>query len=92
MSKASGVAVILCATTKQGKSWVNCQDVSQSVQGGDKSCRTCQILRSVLELMSFVQGPVEVSRSRQERGVKEDKLDCYCVNCGVYIHAALSTY
>ena len=36
--------------------------------------------------MSFAQGPIEVSRSRQERGVKEDKLDCYCVNCGVYIH------
>ena len=92
MSKASGVAVILCATTKQGKSWVNCQDVSQSAQGGDKSRRTCQILQSVLELMSFVQGPVEVSRSRQKRGFKEDKLDCYCVNCRVYIHAALSTY
>ena len=88
----TGVAVILRATTKQGKSWVNCQDVSQSAQGRDKSCQACQILRSVLERISFVQGPVEVSRSRQERGVKEDKLDCYCVNCGVYIHAVLSTY
>ena len=78
--------------TKQGKGTVNCQDVSQSAQGGDKSRQTCQLLRSILELMSFVQGPIEVSRSRQERGVKEDKLDCYCVNCGVYIHAALSTY
>ena len=71
---------------------MNCQDMSQSVQGGDKSRQTCQLLQSVLELMSFVQGPIEVSHSRQERGVKEDKLDCYCVNCGVYIHAALSTY
>ena len=42
--------------------------------------------------MSFVQGPVEVSHSRQERGAKEDKFDCSCVNCGVYIHTALSTY
>ena len=72
--------------TKQGKDEVNCQDVSQSAQGRDKSCRTCHLLQSVLELMSFVQGPVEVSCGRQERGVKEDKLDCYCVNCGVYIH------
>ena len=78
--------------TKQGKDEVNCQDVSQSVQGGDKSRQTCQLLRSILELTSFVQGPIEVSHNRQERGVKEDKLDCYCVNCGVYIHAALSTY
>ena len=86
------VAVILCATTKQGEGKVNCQDVSQSAQGGDKSRRTCQLLWSVLELMSFVQEPIEVSRSRQERGVKEDKLDCYCVTCRVYIHTALSTY
>ena len=86
------VAVILRTTTKQEKGWVNCQDVSQSAEGGDKSHRTCQLLWSVLELMSFVQGPVEVSRNRQERGVKEDKLDWYCVNCRVYIHAALSTY
>ena len=39
-----------------------------------------------------MQGPIELSHSRQERGVKEDKLDCYCINCGVHIHAALSTY
>ena len=77
---------------KQVKVKVNCQDMSQSVQGGDKSRRTCQLLQSVLELMSFVQGPIEVSRSGQERGVKEDKLDCYCVNCRVYICTALSTY
>ena len=57
------VAVILRATTKQGKNWVNCQDVSQSAQGGDKSRRTYQSLWSVLELMSFVQGPIEESRS-----------------------------
>ena len=31
-----------------------------------------------------MQGPIEVSHSRQERGVKEDKLDCYCINCRVY--------
>ena len=74
------------------KGKVNCQDMSQSAQGGDKSRRTCQTLQSVLERMSFVQGPIEVSRSGQEKGVKEDKLDWYCVNCGVYIHAALSTY
>ena len=86
------VAVLLRATTKQGKRWVNCQDVSQSAQGGDKSRRTCQTLQSILECMSFVQGPIEMSHSGQERGVKEDKLDCYCVNCGVYIHAVLSTY
>ena len=85
------VAVILRATTKQGKRWVNCQDMSQSAQGGDKSHQTCQTLQSVLKHMSFVQGPVEESCSGQERGVKEDKLDCYCVNCGVYIHTALST-
>ena len=71
---------------------MNCQDMSQSAQGRDKSCRTYQTLRSVLERMSFVQGPIEMSCSGQERGVKEDKLDCYCVNCGVYIHAMLSTY
>ena len=86
------VAVILHATTKQGEDKVNCQDVSQSAQGRDKSHRTCQTLWSVLECMSFTQGPVEVSCSGQERGVKKDKLDCYCVNCGVYIHAALCTY
>ena len=85
------VVVILRATTKQGKRWVNCQDMSQSAQGGDKSQQTCQTLQSVLKCMSFVQGPVEESCSGQERGVKEDKLDCYCVNCGVYIHTALST-
>ena len=79
------VAVILRATTKQDKDEVNCQDVSQSAQGGDKSCRTCQTLQSILEHMSFIQGPIEMSCSGQERGVKEDKLDCYCVNCGVYI-------
>ena len=61
--KAVFVAVILRATTKQDEDEVNCQDVSQSAQGRDKSCRTHQSLRSVLELMSFVQGPVEVSRS-----------------------------
>ena len=57
------VVVILCAMTKQGESKVNCQDMSQLAQGGDKSRQTCQSLQSVLELMSFVQGPVEVSRS-----------------------------
>ena len=58
------VAVILCATTKQGKSFkVNCQDMSQSAQGGDKSRRTYQSLWSVLKCMSFVQGPVEMSHS-----------------------------
>ena len=86
------VAVILRATTKQGERWVNCQDVSQSVQGGDKSRQTCQAVQSILQHMSFVQGPVEVSRTGQEMGVKEDKLDCYCINCRVYIHAVLSTY
>ena len=63
------VAVILCTTTKQGEGKVNCQDVSQSAQGGDKSRRTCQLLWSVLECVSFIQGPIEVSHSRQERGV-----------------------
>ena len=33
------VAVMLHATTKQDKKEVNCQDVSQSAQGGDKSRR-----------------------------------------------------
>ena len=89
---STGVVVTLCAMTKQGKGKVNCQDMSQSVQGGDKSHQTCQTLQSVLKRMSFVQGPIEVSCSGQERGVKEDKLNCYCVNCGVYIHAVLSTY
>ena len=88
----ASVAVILHATTKQGKVKVNCQEVSQSAQGGDKSCQTCQLLWSILEHMSFMQGPMEVSHSRQERGVKEDKLDCYYVNCRVYIHTVLSTY
>ena len=60
---AGPVAVILRATTKQDEGKVNCQDVSQSVQGGDKSRQTYQSLRSVLELMSLVQGPVEESRS-----------------------------
>ena len=92
MRKYMTVAVILCAMTKQDESKVNCQDVSQSAQGRDKSHRTCQTLQGVLKCMSFVQGPVEVSCSGQERGVEEDKLDCYCVNCRVYIHAALSTY
>ena len=86
------VVVLLCAMTKQGKRWVNCQDMSQSAQGEDKSCQTCQTLQSVLERMFFVHEPVEVSHSGQEKGVNEDKLDCYCVNCRVYIHAALSTY
>ena len=63
------VAVILRATTKQDEGKVNCQDVSQSAQGGDKSRRTCQLLWSVLECVSFIQGPIEVSHSRQERGV-----------------------
>ena len=57
------VAVILCAMTKQGEGKVNCQDVSQSAQGGDKSRRTYLSLWSVLKLMSFVQVPVEVSHS-----------------------------
>ena len=70
------VAVILHATTKQDEGKVNCQDVSQSAQGRDKSCRTCQTLQSVLKRMSSVQGPIEVSCSGQERGVKEDKLNC----------------
>ena len=84
------VAVILRATTKQGKRVVNCQDVSQSAKGGDKSRWTCQAVQSVLKRVSFVQGPVEVSHTEQERGVKEDKLDCYCVNCRVlYICCAI---
>ena len=58
------VVVILRAMTKQGEDKVNCQDVSQSVQGEDKSRRTYQLLQSVLELMFFVQGPIEVSHSR----------------------------
>ena len=37
MRKYMTVAVILCAMTKQDESKVNCQDVSQSAQGGDKS-------------------------------------------------------
>ena len=57
------VAVILRTTTKQGEGKVNCQDVSQSAQGRDKSRQTYQSLQSLLELVSFVQGPVEVSRS-----------------------------
>ena len=57
------VVVLLRAMTKQGKKWVNCQDVSQSAQGRDKSCRTYQSLWSVLERMSFVQGPIEMSHS-----------------------------
>ena len=48
---------------KQVKVEVNCQDMSQSAQGGDKSRRTYQSLWSVLKCMSFVQGPVEVSHS-----------------------------
>ena len=48
---------------KQIKVKVNCQDVSQSAQGRDKSCQTYQSLQSILEFMSFVQGPIEVSRS-----------------------------
>ena len=61
------VAVILRATTKQGEGKVNCQDVSQSAQGRDKSCQTYQSLQSILELVSFVQGPVEVSQWIGER-------------------------
>ena len=38
MANRESVAVILRATTKQGKDRVNCQDISQSVQGRDKSC------------------------------------------------------
>ena len=51
---------------------VNCQDVSQSAQGRDKSHQTCQTLRSVLKCMSFVQGPVEVSCSGQEKCYEPD--------------------
>ena len=63
LSTDPSVAVILHAMTKQGRDGVNCQDVSQSAQGRDKSRRTYQSLWSVLRLMSFVQGPVEESRS-----------------------------
>ena len=77
---------------KQVKIKVKCQDVSQSVQGGDKSRQTYQSLWSVLKRMSFVQGPVEVSHSGKERGVKEDKLDCYCVTVGfIYMLCYLLT-
>ena len=44
MNTTAHVAVILRATTKQGEVWVNCQDISQSAQGGDKSRQTSQIL------------------------------------------------
>ena len=57
------VAVLLCAMTKQDKDKGNCQDISQSVQGGDKSRQTYQSLQSVLRCMSFVQGPIEMSHS-----------------------------
>ena len=47
------VAVLLCTTTKQDESEVNCQDVSQSAQGGDKSRQTYQSLQSILELTVY---------------------------------------
>src|ERR1700761_3322517 len=43
---------------------------------------------SVPELMSLIQRPEEMSQCGEEKGSEEDKLDCYCVNCGVYIHTA----
>ena len=49
---------------------MNCQDISQSAQHRDKSHTTHQTLWSRLEHMSFVQGPVEVSCSGWEKGVK----------------------
>jgi len=65
------VAVRLHTTNKKVVTdEVNCQDVSQSVQRGDKSCTTHQTLWSGLERMSFVQGPVEVSCSGWEKGVR----------------------
>src|SRR6201996_7461387 len=39
---------------------------------------------SVPELMSLIQRPEEVSQCGEEKVSEEDKLDCYCVNYGVY--------
>ena len=36
----------------------------------------------------LVQEAGEGSQRVVEVGVQEDKLDCYCINCGAYIHAA----
>src|SRR6201996_3180720 len=60
----------------------------RSAQGGDKSRQTTQshwrVLRAYVSYPETRRGFTERSRD----AVQEDKLDCYCVNCGSYIHAA----
>ena len=60
----------------------------QSMQGGDKSRQTTQShWRGLRVCISYAEIKREVTvRSRD--AVQEDKLDCYCVNYGSYIHAA----
>src|SRR6201996_616030 len=60
----------------------------QSTQGGDKSRQTTQShWRGLQAYISYAEIKREVTvRSRD--AVQEDKLDCYCVNYGSYIHAA----
>src|SRR6201996_8434686 len=83
------VAVSLCATISQafkiGELSRTCQ---HAAQGGDKSRQTIRSHWRVLRALSLVQGSREEITVRNRDAVQEDKLDCYCVNCGAYIHAA----
>ena len=68
---------------------MNCQDMSQSAQCGDKSCTTYQSLWRVLQAYAPCAGAKRgITQWVGERS-QEDKLDWYC---RVYIHAVLSNY
>ena len=80
------VAVGLCATTKIRKRvLVNCQDMSQSVQCRDKSRITYQSLQRVLQVYAPYGGAKRGITQWVGDRSQEDKLDCYCDYCRVYI-------
>ena len=69
------------------KSEVNCQDMLQSAQRGDKSCTTYQSLQRVLQAYTLsARARRSVMQWVGER-IQEDKLDWYYDYCRVYIHA-----
>ena len=67
---------------------VNCQGLYNQRKAETSHAKPHSAHWSVPKLMSLVQRPEEVSQCGEEKVSEEDKLDCYCVNYGVYIHTA----
>src|ERR1700761_4026948 len=85
------VSVAVCLHTTISQAYekdVNCQGLYDQRKAETSHAKPHSAHWSVPELTSLIQRPEEMSQCGEEKVSKEDKLDCYCVNYGVYIRAA----